>query len=436
MNILILTGNGREHALAAAYAKSKKVKKIIMIPGNGLTDVTSKKIKNYSNTSAWDFEKILTICKKEQIDLVDVSQDDIIGAGYVDKFQEANIRTFGPTKKASQIEWDKAWAREFMKIYHLPIPSYEIFSEEKKAISYITTLPEQTLFIKASGLAGGKGVIKANTKKEAITAIQEMKHFKTAGETFVIEQELRGEEFSLFALCDGEKYKIIGSAQDHKTVYNKNTGPNTGGMGCVSNPKIITTNVIKTIEKTILKPFINGMKKEGRPYNGVLYLGGMLTKTGPKIIEFNARWGDPEAEVLLPSIQNDYVDIINAVLDKKLAKLKIKLNDKKRISVCGVSFGYPSEYKDVTGKEIFRLEKAAKIPGVTIYGAGIQRKGKQFFANGGRLFHVVAEGKDIMEARRLAYEAMSMIYIENNNLHYRTDIGWQEVERLMTTNNV
>jgi phosphoribosylamine--glycine ligase len=317
-----------------------------------------------------------------------------------------------------------------MKKYHLPIPSYEIFSSEQEAIRYINKIPEQTLFIKASGLAGGKGVIKAATKQEAITAIRVMKQFKKAGETFVIEEELKGEEFSLFALCDGEHYKVIGSAQDHKTVYNKNTGPNTGGMGCISNPTIITPKIQKDIEEKILIPFMNGMQKEERPYTGILYLGGMLTKTGPKIIEFNARWGDPEAEVLIPSIKNDYVDIINAVLKNELATLHIKLDNKKRVSVCGVLSGYPGDYTNVVGKEIFGLDTAAKVPGVTIYGAGIKKKGKRFLANGGRLFHIVAEGKDIFIARRLAYQAMSMIYIEDNNLHYRTDIGWQEMARV------
>ncbi|MBP9718850.1 MAG: phosphoribosylamine--glycine ligase [Candidatus Levybacteria bacterium] len=448
MNILILTGNGREHALAQAYSKSKKVKKIIMIPGNGLTDYNpstssglDRKIKNYPDVAVGDFKSVLKICKQEKIDFVDVSQDDIIGAGYVDKFTEENIATFGPTKKAAQIEWDKAWARDFMKKYQLPIPQYETFSDANKAITYVNKLYKKdsiaslqndknlVLFIKAAGLAGGKGVIRSENKQQAIDAINGMKEFGKSGDTFVIEQELKGSEFSLFALCDGKEYTIIGSAQDHKTVYNKNKGLNTGGMGCVSNPQIITPIVIKEVEEKILQPFMIGMQKENRPYSGVLYLGGMLTTSGVKVIEFNARWGDPETEVLVPAIKNDYVDIVNAVIHKKLSKLKIVSDNKKRLSVCGVSFGYPGDYKKTIGKEIFGLEEAMKISGVTIYGAGVKRKGKKFFANGGRLFHVMAEGKDIKEARQLAYAAMSMIYIEGNNLHFRTDIGWGELEK-------
>jgi phosphoribosylamine--glycine ligase len=429
MNILLLTGNGREHALAATYAKSKKVKKVIMIPGNGLTELSSPKIKNYPDIDVWNFKKIFEICKKEHIDLVDVSQDDIIAAGYVDKFTKAGIKTFGPTQKASQLEWDKAWAREFMKKYNLPIPTFETFTDSKKAITYIQKHPEQILFIKAAGLAAGKGVIKAENKKQAIDAIRDMKQFGKSGETFVIEQNLEGEEFSFFALCDGESYKILGAAQDHKTVYNHNQGLNTGGMGCVSNPEIITPKIIKEIEEKILKPLLSGMQKEERPYVGILYLGGMLTQTGVKIIEFNARLGDPEAEVLLPAFQNDYVDIIMAVLQKKLSQLKLVFDQKKRISIAGCAFGYPNDSTTVKGKEIFGIPDVVKIKGVTMFGAGIIKKGNRFWVNGGRIFHLTAEGKTIVDARALAYQGMSMVYIEGNNLHFRTDIGWKEMER-------
>jgi len=448
MNVLILTANGREHALALTYAKSKKVKKVIMIPGNGLTASNAagahsglgSKIKNYPDVKVEDFEKILQICKKEQIDFVDVSQDEIIAKGYVDKFQKEGIETFGPTKRASQIEWDKAWAREFMKKYGLPIPKYETFSDTKKAEKYVNKFynrdsiaplqnDKTVLFVKASGLAGGKGVIKAESKEQAIDAIQQMKQFKKSGETFVIEQELKGEEFSLFALCDGKNYQILQTAQDHKTVYNNNTGPNTGGMGCIAPTGAITPSIIRIIEKTILTPFIKGMEAEGRPYQGVLYLGGMITSKGIKIIEFNARWGDPEAEVILPGIKTDYVDVITAVKNQKLHKTKITLDRNIRISIAGCALGYPQDFSDVKGKEIFGLSDAMKITGVTIFGAGITRKEKRFFVNGGRIFHLVAKGKNIKEARKIAYEAMSLIFIEGNNLHYRTDIGWQELEK-------
>ena len=432
MNILLLTANGREHALACIYAKSKKVKKIIMIPGNGLTQ--GNKIKNYPDVAVEDFENILKICKKERIDFVDVSQDNLLAKGYVDHFIKEGIQTFGPMQKAAQIEWDKAWARDFMNKYGLPIPHFATFSETKKAITYVTDYydnnPEiPVLFIKATGLAGGKGVIKAETKIQAIDGINAMKQFGASGKIFVIEHALVGKEFSFFALCDGKDYKSIGGALDNKTVYNKGIGPNTGGMGCSSHPTILTRKIIREIEEKIFKPFMKGMQKENRPYEGILYLGGMVTKKGVKIIEFNARWGDPEAEVLLPAIKNDYVDVVMAVVDKKLSKLHIQLDNKKRVSVAGCSFGYPDDYKKSIGKEIFGLPNVLKLKDVTVYGAGIDRKGKQFFANGGRIFHLVAQEKDIRNARRLAYESLSMIYVEGNNLHFRTDIGWQELER-------
>lgn len=439
MNVLILTPNGREHALALTYAKSKKVKKVIMIPGNGLTHSTSSglgsTIKNYPKTDPMDFDAVMKICKKEHVDFVDVSQDEIIARGYVDRFQKEGIETFGPSKKAAEIEWNKAWSRDFMQKYHLPIPLYQVFVSKIKAQQFLKKIPNQPLFIKAAGLASGKGAIYAPTKKDALRAIEEMADFGKSGETFLIEECMIGEEFSLFALCDGKQYKILSAAQDHKTVYNNNKGPNTGGMGCVAPTGAITPSIIRIIEKTILTPFMKGMQEEGRPYSGILYLGGMITHKGVKIIEFNARWGDPEAEVILPSIKTDYVDIITAVKNQTLNKTNISFDKNIRISIAGCAMGYPENIDTVKGKEIFGLSDAMKIPGITIFGAGIIRKEKRFFVNGGRIFHLVAEGATIRAARQRAYEAMSLIFIEGNNLHYRTDIGWQELERELRITN-
>lgn len=430
MNILVIGQNGREHALAVSYAKSKNVQKVIMTPGNGLTDFSDKKIKNYPEIGMMGFEKIVEVCKQENIDLVDVAQDDIIAAGYVDKFIKFGIKAFGPTQKASEIEWDKKWARDFMVKYKLPIPHFKSFTNQKEAIAYIEKLPEQLLFIKASGLAMGKGVIRADTKEEAKAAINAMSTFGKSGETFLIEEGLIGEEFTLFAICDGENYVITKSSQDHKTVFDGDKGPNTGGVGSVAPTSALTTSMIQIIRSKIIKPTIEGMKKEGRPYSGILYLGGMITKQGIRIIEFNSRWGDPEAEVILPSITTDYLTIAQAVVEKKLKKLKINFDNKVRISIAGCSKGYPEDYSKVKGEEIFGLMEAMALPGITIFGAGIKRDGKRFFANGGRVFHLVAEGKNIIDARKKAYTAMKKISIDGNNLHYRTDIGWRDVQRL------
>ena len=461
MNVLIIAANGREHALATMYAKSKKVKKVVMTPGNGLTDFENSKIKNYLDVDMMDFNKIVEVCKKEKIDLVDVAQDDAIAAGFVEKFEKLGIKAFGPTQKASQLEWDKEWARNFMMKYGLPIPEFKSFSNHEEAIIYINSTSNKLLFIKAAGLAMGKGVIRAENKNEAIEAVKEMKTFGKSGETFLIEEGLIGEEFSLFVLCDGKDYQIVSWAQDHKTVYDGDVGPNTGGMGSVAPAAVVNQKVVIEVEEKIIKPLMDGMKKEGRPYKGVLYLGGMIVKDESyssnevrssrvtrtinpqvKVIEFNCRWGDPEAEVILPSIETDYVDVVDAILSGNLHKLKIKIDNKVRVSVAGCSRGYPTNYSMVKGKEIFGLVQAMELPGVIIFGAGIKREGKparnalqsgaggRFFANGGRIFHIVGEGETILQARVRAYGAMAMIFIEGNNLHYRTDIGWRDSARM------
>lgn len=429
MKVLVIGSNGREHALAVKYSESKKTDVIFIAPGNGLTNYKTKKIKNIE-IAMTDLDALVRFSKKEKVDLVDVAQDDCLAKGYVDRFQKENIVVFGPTQKASQLEWDKKWARNFMVKYNQPIPPFKSFTNPKEAISYVKKLPDQLLFVKASGLALGKGVIRAENREQAIEAIKAMQRFGNAGKTFLIEEGMVGEEFTLFAIVDCEHYVITKTSQDHKTIFDGDKGPNTGGIGSVSPTSAVTSRLIKEIEKTIIKPTLAGMKKEGRPYSGILYLGGMITPKGVRIVEFNARWGDPEAEVILPSIKTDYLEIVQAVINEKLYKLKIDFDTRMRVSVAGCSRGYPNDYAHVKGKEIFGLHEAGKFPGITIYGAGIIRKGKRFSVNGGRVFHLVAEGDTVQQARVRAYGAMAMISIEGNNLHYRTDIGWRDVERM------
>ncbi|MDO8658114.1 MAG: phosphoribosylamine--glycine ligase, partial [Candidatus Levybacteria bacterium] len=369
LNILVIGQNGREHALAVTYANSKRVKKVIMTPGNGLTDFNNTKIKNYPDVAMLDFEGIVEVCRKENIDLVDVAQDDVIAAGYADKLEALGIKAFGPSQLASQLEWDKEWARNFMVKYNLPVPKYKAFRDVKKAVAYINSLPEQILFIKAAGLALGKGVIRADNKKEAIEAVKNMSKFGKSGETFLIEEALIGEEFSLFAVCDGENFITVKSAQDHKRIFDGDEGPNTGGVGSVAPTSAIDDSIIKNIEKNIFRPLLYGMKKEGRLYKGILYLGGMVTKQGVKIIEFNCRWGDPEAEVILPSIQTDYLAIVDAVRNQKLKETGIIFDRKVRISIAACSKGYPGDYSSAKGKDIYGLSKVMKLPGIAIFGS-------------------------------------------------------------------
>lgn len=429
MKVLIIGSGGREHALAVAYATSHRVKKVLVAPGNDFIEESSTKIQAFPHISLLDFDSIHDVAKKHQVDLIDVAQDNALAEGFVDKFVKRGFAVFGPNKAAAELEWNKEWARGFMKKYHLPTPRFESFTKESEAISYIKKLPEQTLFIKASGLAFGKGVIKATTREEAIAGVKEMRRFDTAGKTFLIEEGMTGEEFSLFAICDGKRYSIAGMAQDHKTVNNGDLGPNTGGMGCISPTSLLKSTTVSQIKRLILNPLIHGMQMEGRPYSGILYLGGMMTSTGPKIVEFNARWGEPEANVIIPALKTDYVDIVQAVMMQELMATSIEFDGVTRISVAGCARGYPLDFSHVKGKKIYGLKQAMRLPGVSIFGAGIKRKGKEYVVSGGRIFHLVAEGKTIAEARERAYGAMANIFIEGNNLHYRTDIGWREVER-------
>ncbi len=433
MKILVIGGGGREHALAEKFAGSKKVKQVFVVPGNGLMDYRNQKIKIVPTIDVLNFEGILNIVKQEKIDLVDVAQDDPLAAGLIDVLEVEGIKAFGPSQLAAEIEWNKIWSRNFMEKYKLPIPHFRYFANTGEAIKYVNAFDDQVLYIKAAGLAVGKGAIRTENKTEAKEAIASMKQFGKSGKKFLVEQALVGEEFSLFAICDGKDFKILGFAQDHKTVFAGDRGPNTGGMGCIAPTTVLTASMIQLIEKTILKPLMIGMQKEGRPYKGILYLGGMVTKNGVKVIEFNARWGDPEAEVILPAIKTDYLKIVESILSGRLKTLKIKIDNKVRVSVAGCSKGYPGDYSLVLGKQIFGLEKAMKQPGITIFGAGIKRVGRKFFANGGRIFHLVAEGKDVIKAQELAYNAMKLISIEGDNLHYRTDIGWRDLKRVKSS---
>lgn len=429
MKILVIGSNGREHTLAEKYSESKKTSIVFIAPGNGLTDYKTKKIKNVDIPMA-NLDALIKFAKKEKIDFVDVAQDDCLANGYVDSFQKENIAVFGPTRKAAEIEWSKDWARKFMLKYKMPIPNFQAFSNTKNAISYIkkSSFP---LYIKASGLALGKGVIHVQNSKEAYDAISKMKLLGKAGETFLIEEGLIGEEFSLFIICDGKNYSVLKAAQDHKTIYNNNIGPNTGGIGSVSPTNSVTNSILKKIEKIIIKPFLKGMQDENRPYSGILYLGGILTKKGVKIIEFNARWGDPEAEVILPSITSDYLNLATSTIEQKLLGTKITFDDKIRIAVSACASGYPTDYSLSKGKEIFGIESITRLPNIKIFGSGIKRVGTKFFVNGGRVLHIVGQGNNIKEARKKAYEAMSLLFIEGNNLHYRTDIGFRDLERIL-----
>ncbi len=427
--VLIVDGGGRGAVLVDKYGQSKQVGKILVVPGNDLMQInTDKSVITHQHLKTTDVKEILQIAKQEKVDIVDVAQDNAVAVGLVDELIKLNITAFGPTKKAGQIEWDKAWARNFMSKYKILSPKFHIFHSEKTGIEFVKKYPGKKWFIKAAGLAEGKGVISADNIDGAITAIKSLKKFGQSGESYLLEEWLVGEEFSAFALCDGINFEIVGFAQDHKRVNDGDVGPNTGGMGCVSNPLVVDKNIRKQTEE-IFKKTVNGLIKEKRPYKGVLYLGGIVVEGRVFVIEFNARWGDPEAEVIIPSIQNDFIDLVEAVIRGKLRKLKIEVDKKIRVAVTLVAKGYPGDYGLVKGKKVLGIEQAIKT-GVKIYGAGIKEVDGDFAVNGGRILFVMGEGDDIVETRKKVYRAIKLINVEGDNLHYRTDIGWRDLERV------
>jgi len=430
LNVLIIDGGGRGSVLVEKYSQSKTVKNIFAIPGNSSMAINSKKsVKIYPDLKSTDANEIIKICNQENIDLVDVAQDNAIAIGLVDELIKNNIQVIGPTKNAGQIEWDKSWSRDFMEKYKIPSPLYKVFYNKEEGFNFLDQKNNQPWFIKASGLAEGKGVIPANNNQEAKDAIKQMTNFGASGETYLLEDWLVGEEFSAFAVIDGKNFKILGFAQDHKRVNDSDQGPNTGGMGCVSNPLIVSKDVKSQVE-VIFQKTVDGLIKEKRPYKGILYLGGMVVGKKVFIIEFNARWGDPEAQVIIPSIKTDFMKINRAIIKGRINKLKIIIDNKTRVVVAGISKGYPVSYENVKGKQVFGLEKIIKSEEVKLYGAGIIIKDNKFFANGGRVFYLMAQGKDIFAARKKVYKNLELITIDGNNLHFRTDIGWRDIKRL------
>ena len=425
--VLVVDGGGRAAALAQKYSQSKHVKKLLIVPGNDLIFKSIKKpTKIFPHLKTTDTSEIVEIAKQEKVDLADVAQDDAVACGLSDSLEKVGIKVFGPTKSAGRIEWDKAWARKFMKKFKIPAPSFKICQSETEGISFINRQKDGKWFIKASGLAAGKGAIFAKNNKEAISAIKQMKNFGQSGQTYLIEECIDGEEFSAFALVSNEQFQIIGFAQDHKQVFDGDVGSNTGGMGC-SSPPLVVNSKVETQVKSIIKKTVEGLSKLKRPYVGVLYLGGMVDKVGKVwVIEFNARWGDPEAQVILPSVKNDYFKLVSSVINGSIPP--IKKDNKYRVIVAAASKGYPADYSKVVGKQITGFDKLLKE--ATVFGAGAKFKGGRWVAAGGRLFYVLGEGQNVAQARKMAYNALSLVDVEGNNMHYRRDIGYRDLKRL------
>ncbi len=432
--VLVVGGGGRESALVEAYAKDPSVARILATPGNDLMDMNTGSIpvETFSKINTTDVEDIVQLCKERCVDLVDVAQDNAVEAGVVNDLTAARFSVIGPSRQAGRIEWDKAFARIEGESWDLPQPDYKVFHSPAHGEAFVHSQPDQRWVVKANGLAEGKGVIIADDRGEAIRAIQQMKRFGKRGETFLIEKFLQGKEFSSYALSDGKTFTIIGHAQDHKRAFDADKGPNTGGMGCSTPPLVITSDIERQIEHIFKKTFA-GLQRNRTPYCGVLYLGGMVVDDRVYVIEFNARWGDPEAQVIVPGIRNNFFELNLAAAQGNIASIALETDKKARVCIAGVSRGYPDDYSAVKGKQVTGLDIARTLPDVTIYPAGMRRVGDMIQAFGGRLLFATGKADNAREAKARAMDALRTINVEGDNFYYRTDIGDRDIPKLQTT---
>ena len=419
MKVLIVGSGGREHAIAWKVAQSKKVDKIYCAPGNaGISEVAE-----CVPIGAMEFDKLVAFAKEKEIDLTVIGMDDPLVGGIVDVFEKEGLRVFGPRKNAAILEGSKAFSKDLMKKYHIPTAAYETFTDPEKALEYLETA-KMPIVLKADGLALGKGVLICQTleeSKESVKTLMMDKKFGSAGDEIVIEEFMTGREVSVLSFVDGNIVKIMSSAQDHKRAKDGDQGLNTGGMGNFSPSPFYTKEVDEFCKKYIYQPTVDAMKAEGRPFKGVIFFGLMLTPVGPKVLEYNARFGDPEAQVVLPRLENDIVDVFEACIDGTLDKVDLKFdNDRATVCVILASDGYPVEYKK--GFPIEGLEKFKGKDDYYVFHSGTKFNDKgQIVTNGGRVLGVTATGKDLKEARKKAYEATEWVSFENK--YMRHDIG-------------
>jgi len=430
----IVDAGGRGATLHRVYEKSPHVDGLVVFPGNDMIKkMAVKPTEVFTGDKTTDAEQIVETFLKEGVTLADVAQDNAVEVGVADRLREAGIPTVGPFREAGKIEWSKSYARRLGEKAEIRQPGYSVHTSIVSGEEYLDSRGEGGFAIKADGLAEGKGVKIARDRQEAKKLIRELKEqFPKAAETFLIEELVNGEEFSTFFVSDGENVKIVGHAQDHKRERDNDEGENTGGMGCSSPPLLMTEGIERDVLEDTEK-IVRILASEGNPYKGVGYYGGMYDKmlNIANNIEFNSRWGDPEVQVVAPGLTTDMYELAVAIVEKHLAQFEVTSDTLARVSVAGASRGYPRSYEAVKGKEIFGLEDIIGMKGVELYGAGIKidENGK-YRANGGRLFYIVGEGKNVIEAREKAYCAMAKVHVDGNNLIYRTDIGWRDVQRL------
>jgi phosphoribosylamine--glycine ligase len=417
MKVLVVGGGGREHALVWKIAESPNVTKIYCAPGNAGISKQATIVPIKAN----DLNSLLEFALRERIDLTVVGPEDPLTQGIVDLFESKDLFIFGANKKAAEIEGSKAFAKEMMKKYHIPTAFYEIFDSQKEAVKYIHK-QGAPMVVKADGLAAGKGVIVCNTVEEALQSINKImveKIFGEAGNRVVIEEYLVGEEASYIAFTDGKTILPMASSQDHKPIFDGDQGPNTGGMGAYSPAPVVTDEVQERIIEKILRPIIYGLEEEGRTYKGVLYAGLMIHDGYPKVLEFNARFGDPETQPVLMRMKGDIVPILEACMKGNLSQHRIEWDNRASVCVVMSSKGYPGDYEK--GKIIGGLEEVSQTKGVFVFHAGTTLKDGQMVTNGGRVLGVTGLGKDIPRAIARTYQAVKKISWDG--AHFRTDIG-------------
>lgn len=426
MKVLIVGGGGREHALAWKIAQSPKVNEIYCAPGNGGISAIAQCV----DIKATDIEGIVDFAKSKSIDLTVVAPDDPLAMGMVDALEAAGCRAFGPRRSAAQIEASKVFAKELMQKHNIPTASYAVFDDYEEAVEYVKRSPLPVV-IKADGLALGKGVTVAMDREEALKALKSImldKVFKEAGSRVVIEEYLTGHEVSVLAFTDGKTVIPMISAQDHKRAYDDDKGPNTGGMGAIAPSPYYTDEIRQRTEREIIYPTVAAMAADGRPFKGVLYFGLMLTDEGPKVLEYNARFGDPETQAVLPILKSDLVEIMEAIIDERLDEITVEWSDKAAACVVLASGGYPSTYN--TGYPIEGLDVITDSD-VMVFHAGTRRQGNTFYTAGGRVLGITAIADNLEKALGKAYENIKRISFQD--MHYRKDIGKAAISSRQTT---
>lgn len=417
MKVLIVGGGGREHAIAYCVAKSSKVEKMYCAPGNaGIAELAE-----CVPIGAMEFDKLVTFAKEKEIDLAIVGMDDPLVGGLVDEFEKAGIRAFGPRKNAAILEGSKAFSKDLMKKYDIPTAAYENFDNADEALAYLETA-KFPIVLKADGLALGKGVLICNTLEEAKDGVKEImldKKFGASGNTMVVEEFMTGREVSVLSFVDGKTIKTMTSAQDHKRAKDGDQGLNTGGMGTFSPSPFYTEEVDEFCRKYVYQKTVDAMAAEGREFKGIIFFGLMLTKDGPKVLEYNARFGDPEAQVVLPRMKNDLIDVIEACIDGTLDQVDLQFEDNAAVCVVLASDGYPVAYEK--GLPITGLDEFKKHEGYYCFHAGTKFDGDQIVTNGGRVLGVTAKGATLKEARANAYKATEWVKFDNK--YMRHDIG-------------